>query len=123
MNKLYKKGLFTELEEMNNKGKESLVLLGCGGDPEEWINGVTGMLQEENILEENTCFEQAIITKTTEGRTDITLPFPKNGLNVGALAMWRLRFGDASWLSDFIVNYRTHYGFDELENDICEEEE
>ena len=27
--------------------------------------------------------------------------------------MWRLRFGDASWLSDYIVNYASHHGVEE----------
>jgi len=44
--------------------------------------------------------------KTSGGRTDLVLMF-NNGdaLNVGKLAMWRLRYGDASWVSDYIVNY------------------
>jgi len=47
---------------------------------------------------------------STGGRMDLVMMFgEKNELDIGRFAMWRLNFGDASWLSDFFVNYRKHY--------------
>ena len=34
-----------ELRRMN--GKEGLVLQGCGGDPQEWLDGINGLLTDE----------------------------------------------------------------------------
>ena len=31
-------------------GKEGLILQGCGGDPQEWIDGINDMLTDEGIL-------------------------------------------------------------------------
>lgn len=31
-------------------GKEGLVLQGCGGDPQEWLDGINGLLTDEGIL-------------------------------------------------------------------------
>ena len=33
----------------------------------------------------------------------------KSQLDIGKLAMWRLKFGDATWLSDYVVNYRDQH--------------
>ena len=33
-----------ELREMN--GKEGLILQGCGGSPQEWLDGINDMLTE-----------------------------------------------------------------------------
>jgi hypothetical protein len=36
--------------------------------------------------------------------------FNKNGKhNIGKMAMWRLRFGDCSWVSDYIINYASQH--------------
>ena len=37
-----------DLRRMN--GKEGLVLQGCGGDPQEWLDGINGLLTDEGIL-------------------------------------------------------------------------
>ena len=38
-----------DLRRMN--GKEGLVLQGCGGDPQEWLDGINELLTDEGILE------------------------------------------------------------------------
>ena len=40
-----------ELRRMN--GKEGLILQSCGGDPQEWLDGINGLLNDEGILK--TC--------------------------------------------------------------------
>ena len=32
------------------KGKEGLILQGCGGDPQEWLDGINDLLTKEGIL-------------------------------------------------------------------------
>ena len=45
---IIKKKTFEDLMDLNTEG---LVLLGCGGDLNEWIDGVTEILVEENIVQ------------------------------------------------------------------------
>ncbi len=99
--------MFTEFLEKTER-KEGIVLLGAGGDPYEWIYGVHDILYKNEIavsgIEE--VFSEAFILTTSGGRTDIALVFAENNkLDLGKLAMWRLRFGDCSWISDYKVNY------------------
>jgi hypothetical protein len=94
---------------------EGLVLLGTGGDIQEWITGVTKLLKEEKIAgsdDPEEVWAGAYVLTTTGGRTDLLLLFKEqSGLNMGKMAMWRLRFGDASWWSDYTVNYAPQHGF------------
>ena len=105
---------FTEFKS-NVKGKEEgIVLLGAGGDPQEWINGVTDILNKEDIAKgtPEELWGKANKLTTTGGRTDIALTFNhNNGLkfNMGKMAMWRLRFGECSWISDYLDNYAKHF--------------
>lgn len=60
------------------KGKEGLVLQGCGGDPQEWVDGINDLLTKEGIL-----------------------------LNGSKFAVWRLATHDnfgGTWLSDYVPN-------------------
>lgn len=106
-----KKRTFEDLMDLNTEG---LVLLGCGGDLNEWINGVTEILVEEKIIKSTNpldTFDKPFYVRTTGGRTDLVLPFKKRAkINISKLAMWRLRFGDASWISDYKHNYAAQHG-------------
>ena len=88
-------------------GKEGIVLLGAGGDPMEWINGVAGLLRDEGItnVSADVLFPERYILTTSGGRTDLALVTDLGRVDTGKLAMWRLRFGDCSWISDYLVNY------------------
>ena len=59
--------------------QEGLVLQGCGGDPQEWLDGINEILAQEGILKKGA----------------------------GKLAIWRLAsystFG-GTWLSDYVPN-------------------
>ena len=91
---------------------EGLVLLGAGGDPTQWIHGVLGMWKEQGISTSATpeeVLESALLLKSTGGRRDIALVLKAGTVNMPRMAMWRLRFGDCSWLSDFAENYKSHY--------------
>ena len=39
------------------KEDEALILQGCGGDPQEWLDGINNMLTEAGILLNGTKFE------------------------------------------------------------------
>ena len=95
-----------ELREM--KGKEGLILQGCGGDLHEWVDGINDLLTNANILLEGTKFDADDCRSFEQGElTCLYYPFDKVKLDVGKLAMWRLRtheqFG-GTWLSDYVPN-------------------
>ena len=93
-----------ELRKMNNS--EGLILQGCGGDLQEWVDGINDMLTESKILQNGSKFEKAY-TFNNENITCLLFPFDGVQLDVGKLAMWRLEtretFG-STWLSDYVDN-------------------
>ncbi|MCQ4863557.1 hypothetical protein [Pseudoflavonifractor phocaeensis] len=93
-----------ELRHMS--GKEGLVLQGCGGDLQEWVDGVNELLTEAGILLEGSRFKEAS-TFQYEGRTNLLFPLDGAKLDVGRLAMWRLQTHStlgSTWLSDYVPN-------------------
>lgn len=87
-------------------GKEGLILQGCGGEVQEWVDGINNMLTESGILLNNTKFESVSVFQN-DGVTCILYPFDNVHLNVGKLAMWRLQSYTAfvgTWLSDYVDN-------------------
>ena len=72
------------------KGKEGLILQGCGGKLEEWLDGINEMLTEDGILLEGSRFENAL-TFEHDSCTNLLFPFEGVKLDVGKLAIWRLK--------------------------------
>jgi len=94
------------------KGREGLVLLGAGGSLQEWIDGIWSHLLGAGIAtgEMSDNFSDFYKLTTSGGRTDLVMMFaPNTSLNVGKLAMWKLQFGDASWVSDYVINYADQF--------------
>ena len=93
-----------ELRHM--KDKEGLVLQGCGGDLQEWENGVNDILTDQNILLNGTRFKNVMFFQK-DGLTNLLFPFEDVEINIGKLSMWRLQthgqFG-GTWLSDYVDN-------------------
>ena len=94
-----------DLRQMN--GKEGLVLQGCGGDPQEWLDGINELLTDEGILKDGSKFENISVFQNGS-LTNILFPFEDGvEIDMGKLAMWRLRsheqFG-GTWLSDYVPN-------------------
>ena len=87
-------------------GSEGLVIQGCGGDLQEWLDGINDMLTESGILQNGNRFEKAYTFKN-EGLTCLLFPFDDVQPDVGKLAMWRLEtretFG-STWLTDYVEN-------------------
>lgn len=93
-----------ELRRMN--GQEGLILQGCGGDPQEWLDGINDLLTREDILLNGSRFENCSVFRHDD-LTCILYPLEDAELNVGKLAMWRLKtYGNfaGTWLSDYVPN-------------------
>lgn len=96
-----------ELRKM--KDREGLILQGCGGEPQEWLDGINEMLTESKILLNGTKFKaENCCVFENEGLTCLLFPFSEDvNLDMGKLAMWRLqtheKFG-GKWLSDYVDN-------------------
>ena len=94
-----------ELRRMN--GAEGLILQGCGGDPQEWLDGINSLLTDEGILKNGSRFENISVFQNGD-LTNILFPF-EDGVDIDMrkLAMWRLhsheQFG-GTWLSDYVPN-------------------
>ena len=71
-------------------GKEGLILQGCGGETQEWVDGINKMLTDKGILLDDTKFENVSVFKS-DGVTCILYPFEDVHLDIGKLAMWRLQ--------------------------------
>ena len=95
------------------KKQEGIVCLGCGGDLNEWVEGVTDLLNKEDIVKgkANKIWKAVYSLQTTGGRVDLAFVSKDclNGFNVGKMAIWRLTFGECSWISDYLVNYAKHF--------------
>lgn len=93
-----------DLRKMNNS--EGLILQGCGGDLQEWVDGINETLTKNGILQNESRFEKAY-TFNNEDLTCLLFPFDDIQLDVGKLAMWRLEtretFGGI-WLLDYVEN-------------------
>ena len=87
-------------------GQEGLILQGCGGGLQEWVDGINSLLTAADILMEGSKFE-SVSTFQHKGLTNLLFPFDGVKLDMGKLAMWRLQtheqFG-GTWLSDYVPN-------------------
>lgn len=94
-----------ELRRMEDS--EGLILQGCGGSLDEWVDGVNDMLTEDGVLLNGTRFHDCCAFEN-DGVTCLLFPFKEDvKIDVGRLAMWRLQthenFG-GTWLSDYVPN-------------------
>jgi hypothetical protein len=91
-------------------------VIGAGGDLQEWVTGVTGLLTERKIGTPSSWFTASgaeVNEYARKGRpgsladpfpNDLTfLMFSLDGLAVGSLAIFKLQFG-ARWFDDIIDN-------------------
>jgi len=99
-----KKITIEELRAM--RGREGLILQGCGGDLSDWEDGITDELVERGIIIEGACFDDARFFDI-DGLTCILLPFEGIEIDMGKLALWRLEtqpvYG-STWQSDYMMN-------------------
>ena len=86
---------------------EGLILRGCGGNLDEWVEGINNLLTENGILQDGTRFHDCS-TFEHDGLTCLLFPFSDDvKIDVGKLSMWRVQthgnFG-GTWLSDYVLN-------------------
>lgn len=87
-------------------GKEGLILQGCGGPLQEWLDGINDMLTEAGILKNGSRFQEAF-TFEHDKLTCLLFPFEGVELNIVKLSMWRLQTHGqfyGTWLSDYVPN-------------------
>ena len=88
------------------EGQEGLVLQGCGGPPQEWVDGINQELTEAGILLNGSKLEN-VVSFRHDGVTNLLFPFSDAELHIGKFAMWRLqthnKYG-GTWLSDYVPN-------------------
>jgi hypothetical protein len=88
------------------EGKEGLILQGCGGPAQEWLDGINDLFQNEGLLKAGSKFTDCAVFDNA-GVTCILYPFEGVQLELGKLAMWRLQTHDqflGTWLSDYMEN-------------------
>ena len=108
-----------DLRQMKDGG--GLVLQGCGGDLQEWLDGINGLFTEEKLLLDGTKFKN-IYAFENEGLTNILFPFNDSAkLDMGRLAIWRLRLHEqfgGTWFFDYdyISNRLDDFTEDDAEN-------
>ncbi len=88
--------------------REGLILQGCGGDPQEWVDGINVLLTEAGIMRNGSAWKAETVRRFEhDGLTNLLFPFEGMELDMGRLAMWRLQthnqFG-GTWLSDYVPN-------------------
>lgn len=85
---------------------EGLVLQGCGGNLQEWIEGMNGLLTEQGILLEGDTFKE-VSSFEHEGCTNLIFHMDDVKLDMGKLAIWRIQTNEqfgGMWLSDYLHN-------------------
>ena len=97
----------SEVKKLRNTNCEYLVLQGCGGDYDEWIDGITNTLKDNGIVPDSFSFDEIYLFEK-DGVTNIAFALNNKSIDISKLAMFRLKirneFG-AMWLSDYIDNY------------------
>ena len=89
--------------------EEGLVFLGCGDDLDQWVVGIPQLLNERKIAP-NQFWKKLYQLTTTGGRVDLVFVFDHAAnIDIGKMAIFRLKFGDCSWISDYIVNYEKQF--------------
>jgi len=87
-------------------GREGLILQGCGGDLQKWVDGINNLLTKEGILLEGEKLQDVSVFQH-DGSTNLLFGIDGVKLDMGRLAMWRLathgQFG-GTWLSDYVPN-------------------
>ncbi len=94
-----------DVRRMENQ--EGLILQGCGGPLQQWVDGINEILTEEGCLLGGTTFRKVSCFEH-DGCTCLLFHFTGDvKLDVGKLAVWRIAshhiFG-GTWLSDYVPN-------------------
>lgn len=86
---------------------DGLILQGCGGELQDWIDGINNMFTENGILLNGSKFEKVYAFKNGN-LTNLLYPLDDVELSNGKLALWRITTHSqfyGTWLSDYVPNY------------------
>lgn len=91
------------------EGKEGLIIQGCGGNPQEWVDGINELFTKEEILLDGTKFgNDNCAVFENDGLTCLLYEFNDDTkVDIGKLAMWRIGTHSdlgGTWLSDYVEN-------------------
>lgn len=93
-----------DLRRMWNQ--DGLVIQGCGGDLNDWVDGINELLAQTGILRNGSKFESVMTFQHGE-TTCLLFPFECVDADIGKLALWRLDTAaelGGIWLSDYVNN-------------------
>ena len=93
-----------DLRRMGNS--EGLIIQGCGGDLQEWVDGINGLLTQEGILRNGSKLTDCS-TFEHDNLTCLLFLVKNVDVDLGRLAIWRLKTHDtfgSTWLSDYVPN-------------------
>lgn len=80
-----------EPQELKKRAGDGLIIRGCGGPLNEWVDGINDMLTEAGILKNGTRFTNCEAFEH-RGLTCLLFPFTDDvRFDVGKLTLWRLR--------------------------------
>ena len=110
---------FREIEALVGDPKtkdhsEAVVFLGCGGDLAKWVEGITTDLDDSHPKTNKPIMVPGpdwYRLETSGGRIDLVMPLPDKDVDIGRMAVWKIKFGDCSWWSDYRVNYAEQHGY------------
>lgn len=93
-----------ELRRMN--GQEGLILQGCGGNEQQWVDGLNELFMLKDILLDGTTFKD-VKSFCHEDLSNLLFSFEDVKLDMGKLSAWRIQshemFG-GTWMSDYVPN-------------------
>ena len=77
-----------DLRDMEHQ--EGLVLQGCGGEAQEWLDGINDLLTQDGILQNGSRFETVKVFQH-DGLTNLLFPFEGIQVDIGLLPAARKR--------------------------------
>lgn len=95
-----------EVKELRDNNYEYLILQGCGGELNEWVDGITNLLKENNIVSDSFSFDE-VYSFENNNLTNMAFSLNSKDIDMSKLAIFRLKIREdfgAMWLSDYIDN-------------------
>jgi len=113
-----------KIELRGYEGKEGLILQGCGGNPQEWVDGINDLFTKEGILLDGTKFgDDNCAVFENNGLTCLLYEFNDDTkVDIGKLAMWRIGTHSdlgGTWLSDYVENKLGGFSLTETKKPDC----
>lgn len=102
-----KKMSCSEIKELRNGKDEFLIIQGCGGKLSKWVNGITDILKDQGVINNDSFSFDEVYTFENGELTNLAFSLDSKYININRLAIVRLKMREtvgAMWLSDYIDN-------------------